>query len=159
MDNKDYVFRSMEALLNRDKDFYMRDVARATSAAPTYFPSAEIKNVNASLKLSLIDGGLGMNNPSKLVIDEVKKISANAGSPQNYFLVSFGTGKLPSQNIPESAGLKDISPIIDTYAESSNYFLERDLSTNYKGHFFRVSPSIYLDKSDSELDNTNDDIV
>lgn len=40
IDNKDYVFRSMEALLNRDKDFYMRDVARATSAAPTYFPSA-----------------------------------------------------------------------------------------------------------------------
>lgn len=69
MDNKDYVFRSMEALLNREKDFFMRDVARATSAAPTYFPSAEIKNVNASLKLSLIDGGLGMNNPSKLVID------------------------------------------------------------------------------------------
>lgn len=47
----------------------MRDVARATSAAPTYFPSAEIKNVNASMKLSLVDGGVGMNNPSKLVID------------------------------------------------------------------------------------------
>lgn len=40
VDNKDYIFRSMEALLNRDKDFYLRDVARATSAAPTYFPSA-----------------------------------------------------------------------------------------------------------------------
>jgi patatin-like phospholipase/acyl hydrolase len=40
VDNKDYIFRSMEALLNRDKDFYMRDVARSTSAAPTYFPSA-----------------------------------------------------------------------------------------------------------------------
>lgn len=39
-DNKDYIFRSMEALLNRDKDFYMRDVGRATSAAPTFFPSA-----------------------------------------------------------------------------------------------------------------------
>ena len=59
----------------------MRDVARSTSAAPTYFPSAEIKNVNASHKFSFVDGGLGMNNPSKLVIDEVKKISANAGSP------------------------------------------------------------------------------
>lgn len=40
VDNKDYIFRSMDALLNRDRDFYMRDVARATSAAPTYFPSA-----------------------------------------------------------------------------------------------------------------------
>ena len=74
----------------------MRDVARATSAAPTYFPSAQIKNINASMKLSLVDGGVGMNNPSKLVIDEVKKLAVNAGSPQNYFLLSLGTGKLPN---------------------------------------------------------------
>lgn len=39
-DNKEYIFKSIESLLNRDKDFYMRDVGRATSAAPTYFPSA-----------------------------------------------------------------------------------------------------------------------
>jgi hypothetical protein len=50
--------------------------------------------------LSLVDGGLGMNNPSKLVIDEVQKISANSGAPDNYFLLSLGTGRLPSQNIP-----------------------------------------------------------
>lgn len=74
----------------------MRDVARATSAAPTYFPSAEIKNVNASMKLSLVDGGVGMNNPSKLVIDEVKKIAKNANCQNSYFLLSLGTGKLPS---------------------------------------------------------------
>ena len=59
----------------------MRDVARATSAAPTYFPSAQIKNINASMKLSLVDGGVGMNNPSKLVIDEIKQLAVNAGSP------------------------------------------------------------------------------
>ena len=80
IDNKDYIFRSMEALLNRNKDFYMRDVARATSAAPTFFSSAEIKNVDATNKFSFVDGGMGMNNPSKLVIDEIKKISANSGS-------------------------------------------------------------------------------
>ena len=33
------------------------------------------------------------------------------------------------------------------------------MSINYKGHFFRVSPSILLNKNDSELDNTNDDII
>lgn len=74
----------------------MRDVGRATSAAPTYFPSAEIKNVNASVKLSLVDGGVGLNNPSKLVVDEVKKIASNSGTSDNYFLLSLGTGKLPS---------------------------------------------------------------
>ena len=96
LDNKDLIFRSTEALLNKEKDFYMRDVARATSAAPTYFPSAEIKNIPATKKFSLIDGGVGMNNPSKLVIDEIKKISANLGNENNYFLLSLGTGKLKS---------------------------------------------------------------
>ena len=103
----------------------MRDVSRATSAAPTYFPSAEIKNVNASLKLSLIDGGVGLNNPSKLVIDDVKKIAANSGTPDNYFLLSLGTGKLPNEVVPESAGLKDIVPILDSLSYASANFLER----------------------------------
>ena len=55
----------------------MRDIARATSAAPIYFPSAEIKNLNATEKFSLIDGGVGLNNPSKLVIDDILKIAQN----------------------------------------------------------------------------------
>jgi len=55
----------------------MRDIARATSAAPIYFSSAEIKNVDATRKYSLIDGGVGLNNPSKRVIDDVIKITQN----------------------------------------------------------------------------------
>jgi hypothetical protein len=34
--------------------------------------------VIASEKYSLVDGGMGMNNPSKLVIDEVKKMAFNS---------------------------------------------------------------------------------
>ena len=105
----------------------MRDVARATSAAPTYFPSAEIKNITATAKFSLIDGGIGMNNPSKLVIDEIKKISANSGHEDNFFLLSLGTGRLKSEAIPEFAGIKDLGPIIDSFTESANYFTERGI--------------------------------
>ncbi len=39
------IFKSKNAKFNERKDFYMRDVGRATSAAPTYFSSAEIKNI------------------------------------------------------------------------------------------------------------------
>ncbi len=53
------IFRSKEAVFDANKNFFMRDVARATSAAPTYFPSAEIKNINGTKKYSLIDGALG----------------------------------------------------------------------------------------------------
>lgn len=68
MDNSVKIFNSKEAKLNIVKDFYMRDVARATSAAPIFFPSAEIKNVSLNKDYSLIDGGVGQNNPSKIVI-------------------------------------------------------------------------------------------
>ena len=127
LDNKDLIFRSTEALLNKEKDFYMRDVARATSAAPTYFPSAEIKNITATKKFSLIDGGVGMNNPSKLVIDDVKRAATNLGNDNNYFLLSLGTGRLKTENIPEYAGIKDLAPIIDSFTTSASYFTERDL--------------------------------
>jgi patatin-like phospholipase/acyl hydrolase len=68
--NEDVIFRSLNSIFDRNQDFYYKDVARATSAAPTFFPSAEIKNVYANIRYSLLDGGVGLNNPSKLVIDD-----------------------------------------------------------------------------------------
>ena len=57
---------------------------------------------------------MGMNNPSKLVIDEIKKMAFNSNS-ENYFLLSLGTGRLPCENIPQFAGIKDIIPIMDSF--------------------------------------------
>ena len=39
------IFNSKEARLDEGENFYMRDVGRATSAAPIYFPSAEIQEL------------------------------------------------------------------------------------------------------------------
>lgn len=52
------VFKSRFAKFDDKKNFYMRDVGRATSAAPTYFPSAEIKNILGTKEYSLLDGGI-----------------------------------------------------------------------------------------------------
>lgn len=123
--NEDMIFRSINAIFDRNKDFYMRDIARATSAAPTYFPSAEIKNINATEKYSLIDGGVGLNNPSKLVIDDIIKITNNEAAKNNYFLLSLGTGRLKNEAIPESAGIVNLAPIIDSFTESASFFIEK----------------------------------
>ena len=93
----------------------MKDIARATSAAPTYFPSAEIKNIQATQKYSLSDGGVGLNNPSKLVIDDLIKITQNESHKKNYFLLSLGTGRIKNDGIPSHAGIKDLAPIIDCF--------------------------------------------
>jgi patatin-like phospholipase/acyl hydrolase len=45
------------------RDFYVRDVARATSAAPTYFEPANIVAMDRKV-YPLIDGGVFANNPA-----------------------------------------------------------------------------------------------
>ncbi|EFV74076.1 CBASS cGAMP-activated phospholipase [Cytobacillus sp. FSL W8-0315] len=63
---------------------YMWEVALATSAAPTFFPAAEIGEGECK-----IDGGLWANNPSLVGITEGQKL----GFPLNQIKVfSLGTG-------------------------------------------------------------------
>lgn len=64
--------------MNVSKDFYMRDIGRATSAAPIFFPSAEITSLSFK-HYSLIDGGVGQNNPSKIVIEELRNSAISSG--------------------------------------------------------------------------------
>ena len=45
------------------RDFFVRDVARATSAAPTYFEPANIRALDHKV-FPLIDGGVFANNPT-----------------------------------------------------------------------------------------------
>lgn len=167
IDNRVKIFKSKEAILDISKNFFMRDVARSTSAAPIYFPAASIKNIQATKEYSLIDGGLGLNNPSKLVIDEIKKAAINQGAESNYFLLSLGTGRSVQEgSIPKNAGLLNVAPVIDSFTESSNYFIERgtnflysDIAMNYKGHYLRVSPVFNQARKDLELDNTTPEIM
>jgi Patatin-like phospholipase len=73
------------------------EVARATSAAPTFFDPIDIDGVLYS------DGGVGSNNPVLLLIDEVisKSGLTGAGALVGAFdvLISVGTGQKPSKKL------------------------------------------------------------
>ncbi|MCI0525562.1 MAG: patatin-like phospholipase family protein [Acidobacteria bacterium] len=70
-------------------DFYMSDAARATAAAPAYFPSVKITNTRGDLTYHLIDGGLVANNPSLMALADAIRMN----EPGNkYLVVSLGTG-------------------------------------------------------------------
>ena len=104
----------------------MRDVARATSAAPLFFPSAEIKNLNGTKHYSLIDGGVGQNNPSKFVLEDVKKEAINSGAENKFFLLSLGTGQMKGVNsVAKNAGLLGILPLIDHFGDSCTDYVEK----------------------------------
>src|SRR6266568_3989190 len=77
------------------------EAARATSAAPTFFKRIEIGNKQ------LVDGGLGCNNPSRVVLDEAE---AAFGGHQIGCLVSIGTGQAEIINIKKPGFLQQILP-------------------------------------------------
>ena len=67
-------------------DIPIWEVARATSAAPTYFKPIKIDG------LEYIDGGFGKNNPCMEIYDEVQRMNNHCNTCTKLIL-SIGTGK------------------------------------------------------------------
>ena len=73
-----------------DHNYYMRDAARASSAAPTFFPPARISPIGlGDKKYSLIDGAVFANNPAGLAYVEAQKIFPEE---KEFVILSLGTG-------------------------------------------------------------------
>ncbi|NOJ82899.1 patatin-like phospholipase family protein [Myxococcus xanthus] len=56
--------------LTRDSGYHVRDIALATSAAPTYLPIATITSPTSGAVEQFIDGGVYANNPTLLAFTE-----------------------------------------------------------------------------------------
>lgn len=82
-------FKSAKAKADARRDFYLRDVCRATSAAPTYFPPTQIKSLTGDV-VTAVDGGIFANNPAALAVPQAAK-SDRLGE---VFMVSLGTGDI-----------------------------------------------------------------
>jgi patatin-like phospholipase/acyl hydrolase len=87
-----YIFRSHK----ESKNLLAVDVVDATSAAPLYFPTINVKNCTIDKKetdLWLIDGGIIANNPTMCAISEAKRYLKQIGQEQRKIKVlSIGTG-------------------------------------------------------------------
>lgn len=84
-----YFFKSRKARKNSNDDFLMAKVARATSAAPTYFEPLPVEM--GKVPSTLIDGGVFANNPAMCAYVEARKIYPEA---TDFLVVSLGTGEL-----------------------------------------------------------------
>jgi hypothetical protein len=78
-----YFFKSRKARESAEDDFPLSVVARATSAAPTYFEPTELG------ERSLVDGGVFAVNPAMSAFAEVLRFHPRA----EILLVSLGTGE------------------------------------------------------------------
>jgi patatin-like phospholipase/acyl hydrolase len=91
---KGHFFRSHRAKKQESYDYLVREVARSTSAAPTYF-EVEMATSLTGVKYPLIDGGVFVNNPALCAYSEVRehmKNEKNVVTAKDMVMFSVGTG-------------------------------------------------------------------
>lgn len=93
-----YDVAATEALVMKhpggECDYYMRDAARGSAAAPTYFPPARVVPVGGNSKNRvLVDGGLAANNPALCCAVEAMRLFPRK---RRIVVVSIGTGNCDS---------------------------------------------------------------
>jgi predicted acylesterase/phospholipase RssA len=153
-----FFFRSSNAKIAKIQESYdypMKSVARATSAAPTYFPPAKIpKGVPAAEYWNLIDGGVFANNPSMCAYVEALGINPEA----DICVVSLGTGATTPTSYANKADKWGLAgwarPILTITMEGPgntvDYQLKRLLDTR---DYYRFQTQV--DEDSSILDNTS----
>ncbi len=96
-----YLFNWNDAAKSPQDDYYLWEAARATSAAPTYFPVAHVggdsgKRSSANERW-LLDGGVMSNDPAVWGISETFRLTSGSSiTMKDIALVTLGTGTYPA---------------------------------------------------------------
>lgn len=125
-----FFFKSHHAKLDSNDDFFIRDIARATSAAPAIFEPAVIQNYTNSTNYALIDGGVYANNPAMCAFAEARGLFKD---DSKFMLVSLGTGEMTTAiSYKQAKGwgtaqwlIPILSVISDGVSDTVNYQLRK----------------------------------
>jgi patatin-like phospholipase/acyl hydrolase len=96
-----HFFKSDRARKYPDRNFHLADIARATSAAPTYFEPAQIRSQAGDDPVALVDGGVYANNPAACAL--VEAICTYGAALSDMTFLSLGTGELTRPIMYEEA--------------------------------------------------------
>jgi len=135
-----HFFVRSEAREDESKDFLMRFVARATSAAPTYFePAAKI---GSEERLAFIDGAVFANNPTMCAFAHAMSIGYDE---DDMTIISIGTGAVARELAYDEIkhwGLANWArPILDITSQAGNHAIDWQLNHILRrGHYFRIQP-------------------
>jgi len=146
---KNHLFRQQKAISHGDsRDFYLKDVCRATSAAPTYFSVAEIYSI-AGTRYPLVDGGVFAHNPAISALLEVLK-TYKTFKIDDVHILSLGTGIAKNAYRYEdfkkqkaiSIGPALVDIMTSSSSESNDYFLRQLFrSVQHSANYIRIEPS------------------
>lgn len=124
-----WFFRSSRAKQGEHCNFLIRDVARATTAAPTFFEPARIPNSqNPDLPFALIDGSMTSINPAMCAYVEARGMYPG---DEDYIMVSLGTGNLtqplPYEDVRRWGLLNWARPVADIIFDGTSRTIDYQL--------------------------------
>lgn len=148
------LFDTDSAKRDPNRDYRLADIARATSAAPTYFPVAEVASMGGTKKC-LVDGGIYANDPSLCAIIEAKKKiwseTERAPKIHDMYVVSIGTGRVSKSYLYDKAkgwGLVSWAlPVIDILQSSGAEVISYQVGKLFEAEecqdqYVRLTPEI-----------------
>lgn len=153
-----FFFKSRRAQIDPQRNFKMKFVARATSAAPTYFEPFKLITTPVEYH-SLLDGGIFANNPAMCAFAEAMKFHPQA----DILMVSLGTGARTVEIVYEKAinwGLLEwVRPLIYLMMNGNNetvdYQLREIFSAREGSAYYRFQIDLPHDPDIQELDNVS----
>jgi patatin-like phospholipase/acyl hydrolase len=160
-----HFFTQHDAVHDPSRDYYVREVARATSAAPTYFEPARVVAMDGSSH-PLVDGGVFANNPAMCAYAEACQIIGSKKvedcSVENIVMLSIGTASVKrSYDYHPATGWGSggwVPPVLDILmsgaGETVDYQIRKVFETvNKPENYLRINPA--LGDADSALDNAS----
>ena len=156
-----WFFRSDRAQQDPEYDFPMWQVARATSAAPTYFQPEQVAQLNGQTPWAFVDGGCFANNPAMCAYAEARRLNPGA----DILVVSLGTGEhtrpIHYQDAKNWGLLGWAKPVIDVIfdgvSKTVDYQLTQLLQPAASGQrrYYRFQTSLTIASDD--MDNAHPD--
>jgi len=151
-------FKRRHARADKGEDFKTVDVAKATCAAPTYFPPVHFKDLAGRAEHGYIDGGVVAHNPALCAVTEARRTFPEA---QELIIVSLGTGwyvpEIDYRKAEKWGGIQWARPLVDILfngpADAVDHQLREMLPTalEEEGRYFRFQPKI--EKAAAALDD------
>lgn len=146
---------------NDDKDYPIKVVARATSAAPTYFEA--MPGENGRTPYAYVDGGLFANNPAMCAYVEAYRKLAGKPTAENMVVLSLGTGQVtksyPYHSVKNWGMVQWLRPLIDIMMAGASETVDYQMQQLFTAHgrpdsYLRLQPTISTnDAKLAELDN------
>ncbi|MCJ7753932.1 MAG: patatin-like phospholipase family protein [Thermoanaerobaculales bacterium] len=158
------LFKSRDAKLDPDNDLLMRDAARATSAAPTYFPPLEMAWEGIENRL-LVDGGVYAKNPAMIgYIEGVTRARERGLRDSDVMVVSMGTGRprrteaLTYKEFVSRSWLKLAEDVFRAAEDGQAALHDQVLTTLIGDHYWRFQ-TVLAEIASYAMDDVSDENV